>query len=199
LSVIDARNVTAVLITRGDQPEMIRRITETLIFPKLMVWDNSVMPNRRIYSRFLAMLETGADVCYSQDDDCIVPPETQQALCDAYEPGMIVSNYGHGNDEGGYGDLPLPCGGALYPVQESLRAIHDYMVEYGPVEWGRDEDAYADFLVGVLVPFKQLHLPFEINMEVAQGPERLCNQPWAYPAKARVVERARMIRDRVPA
>jgi hypothetical protein len=178
---------------------MIHAIKDTLLdYAAVIVWDNSKRENRMIYSRFLAMVEAKTEVCYSQDDDCLVPPSTQQALLDAYEPGMIVSNYGHGNDEGGYGDLPLPCGGALYPVKESWAAIVAYDDEYSDT-WGRDEDAYADFLVGVLTPFKQLHLPFHIEMEVAQGPERLCNQPWAYPAKARVVERARRIRDRVPA
>ncbi len=194
--MLDANDVTAVLITRGDQPEMIARIQDTLLdYADVVVWDNSVQENRRIYSRFLAMAGT-TDVCYTQDDDCIVPRETQQALLDAYEPGVITSNYGHGDNDGGYGDLPLPCGGALYPVQESLEAIGAYRAEHP--EWGRDEDAYCDFLVGVLTPFKQLRLPFEINMPVAQHPSRLCNQPWAADAKARVVANARKIRDREP-
>ena len=178
---------------------MIKAITDSLLdYADVIVWDNSVRENHRIYSRFLAMLEASTEVCYSQDDDCLVPQSTQQALLDAYEPGMIVSNYGHGDNDGGYGDLPLPCGGALYPVAESWEAINAYQREH-QYTWGRDEAAYCDFLVGVLTPFKQLHLPFHIEMSVAQGPERLCNQEWAYPAKARVVERARAIRDRVPA
>src|SRR6188472_2145520 len=105
--VLDANDVTAVLITRGDQPEMIARIQDTLLdYAAVVIWDNSVQENRRIYSRFLAMAGT-TDVCYTQDDDCIVPRETQQALLDAYEPGVITSNYGHGDNDGGYGDLPL--------------------------------------------------------------------------------------------
>lgn len=174
---------------------MMRAIQDSLLdYADVIVWDNSIRDNRRIYSRFLAMAEADTEVCYTQDDDCLVPQSTQQALLDAWEPGVIVSTYGHGDNEGGYGDLPLPCGGALYPVMESKMAIGAYMREY-PGEWGRDEDAYCDFLVGVQVPFKQLHLPFHIEMEIAQGPERLCNQPWAYPAKVRVTERARAIRD----
>lgn len=194
--MLDPTDVTVVLITRGDQPEMMERIHASLLdYGDVLVWDNSVRDNRRIYSRFLAMAESGAEVCYSQDDDCIVPRETQRALLDAYEPGVITSNYGHGENDGGYGDLPLPCGGALYPVEESWQAINAYRADF---EWGRDEDAYCDFLVGVLTPFKQLHLPFEINMPVAQHPSRLCNQPWAAEAKRRVVENARRIRDREP-
>lgn len=195
--MLDPRDVTAVLITRGDQPDMIRRILESLLpYGEIIVWDNSVRDNRRIFSRFLAMSEAAGEVCYTQDDDCLVPPDTQRALLGAYEPGVIVSNYGHGDNDGGYGDLPLPCGGALYPVAESWGAIDAYREEYGLHTWGRDEDAYCDFLVGVLTPFKQLRLPFEINMPVAQHPSRLCNQPWAAQAKADVTGRARAIRDR---
>ena len=185
------------LITRGDQPEMMERILDSLLpYGEVIVYDNSVRDNRRIFSRFIGMSEAAGEVCYSQDDDCLVPRETQQALLDAYEPGVITSNYGHGDNDGGYGDLPLPCGGALYPVVESWVAIAAYRQEYGIDSWGRDEDAYADFLVGVLTPFQQIHLPFEINMPVAQHPSRLCNQPWAAQAKADVVGRARSIRDR---
>lgn len=196
--MLEARDVTAVLITRGDQPEMMRRIQDSLLdYADVIVWDNSVRTNYRIFSRFNAMLEGDTEVYYTQDDDCLVPQSTQQALLDAYEPGMIVATYAHGDNDGGYGDLPMPPGGALYPRHESWEAIYAYQREHD--DWGRDEEAYCDFLVGVQVPFKQLHLPFHIEMSIAQGPERLCNQPWAADAKARVTANARAIRDRVPA
>jgi hypothetical protein len=54
----------------------------------------------------------------------------------------------------------------------------------------------ADFVVGPLYPtFKQVHLPFEINYGIAQGPERLCNQPWQAEQKLELTNRARAIRD----
>jgi hypothetical protein len=54
----------------------------------------------------------------------------------------------------------------------------------------------ADFVAGVLYPtFRHLHLPFEIDLAIAQHPSRLCNQPWQLDLKYQVTERARQIRD----
>jgi len=176
---------------------MVERILETLLpYRSVIIWDNSVREDRMVFGRYLAMSEAPTEVCYTQDDDCIVPPETQRALLNSYRPGGITSNYAHGDNDGGYGDLPMPPGGALYAVVEAWVSIGAYRQEYGIDAWGRDEDAYADFVVGVLTPFQQIHAPFQINVPVAQHPSRLCNQPWAAQAKADVTGRARKIRDR---
>ena len=54
----------------------------------------------------------------------------------------------------------------------------------------------ADFAVGVLYPsFKHVHLPFDINLEVAQHGSRLVNQPWQRDLKLKITKRARAIRD----
>ena len=186
------------MVTRGDQPEQMARILDSLLpYGEVIVWDNSEREDFATAGRFMAMAEARHEVCYTQDDDVLVPESTQRALLAAYEPGMTIANYGHGENDGGYGDLPLVCGGGLMHSSEVLGAIHTYCEEYG--EWGRDELAYVDFIVGVLVPFKHIHEPFEINMPIAQHPSRLCNQPWAADAKRRVTERARAIRDLVPA
>ena len=184
--------VSAVLITRGDQPEMIERIIETLPYDEVLVWDNSVRPNHRIASRYIGAMEAKHDVIYSQDDDCLFRHHAE--LCAEYEPGVTTAVYGHYPVEGGYGDLPLPCGGILFDRRDTVRAWHE-VVDVCADMPDEHVEAYADFGVGVLVPFKQVHLPFEINMEIAQGPERLCNQPWAADAKERVTNRARAIRD----
>ena len=191
--MIDAQDVTAVLITRGDQPGMMRAIQDTLLdYDDVIVWDNSVREDHRILSRYLAMRLADKEVCYVQDDDCLVPLSTQQALLDEWEPA-ITATYAHGDNDGGYGDLPMPPGGALYDRRRAWDAIHRYVGHFGPM--GRDEEAYADFIVGVQLPFKQLHLPFHIELPVAQHPSRLCNQPWAADAKARVTANARALRD----
>lgn len=182
--------VSAVLITRGDQPEMIERIKATLPYDEIIVWDNSKRLNFKIASRYYAAMEAKHDVIYSQDDDCI---QTHHAeLCAEYEPGVTTAVYGHFPEEGAYGDLPLPCGGILFNRHQCWEAWEQ--IEH----MGEDAEYYADFGVGVLVPFKQVRLPFEIVMEVAQGPERLCNQPWAAAAKERVTNAARSLRDQVP-
>ena len=190
--MIDPGNVSAVLITRGDQPEMIERIRATLPYDEVIVWDNSVRPNHRIASRYYAAMEAKHNVIYSQDDDCLFTHHSQ--LLAEYEPGITTGVYGHFPSEGGYGDLPLPCGGILFHREQTWSAYQQLREACTDLPV-RDVESYADFGVGVLVPFKQVHLPFEIVMEVAQGPERLCNQPWAADAKRRVTERARAIRD----
>ena len=186
--------VSACLVTRGDQPEQMERILASLLdYDEVVVWDNSQRENHMTAGRFMAMGEARNEVCYTQDDDVLVPRETQEKLLRAYNPGVTTAVYGHNDNDGGYGDLPLVCGGGLYHRSAALAAISAYTHEYG--EWGRDELAYADFIVGVLVPFRHVHLPFEINLPVAQHPSRLVNQPWAADAKHRMTERARAIRD----
>jgi hypothetical protein len=193
---MNPREVTACLVTRGDQPAMIERIRETLIFDHVVVWDNSEEPNWKTAGRYMAALDTDATSVYFQDDDVVVPPETQQALIDEFfaddEPD-VVANYAHGRNDGGYGDLPLVGAGAIV----DKRAAWDCIVRYG----GRYplDDAFkyeCDFAIGVLYRnWRHVHLPFHINLEVAQDPSRLCNQPWQAALKHRVTERARRIRD----
>jgi hypothetical protein len=191
--VIDPRYVTACLVTRGDQPEQVRRIIETLPYGEIIVWDNSVREDWKTAGRYMAMDEASNDVVYFQDDDTLFLHHDE--LMAAYEPGMVTAVYAHGEDDGGYGDVPLVGGGALAD-RSAVRPAWDSFLR----TWQTDEDlAYADFYVGVLTPFKHVDLPFLIDMEIAQHPSRLCNQPWAADAKRRVTERARAIRDQVPA
>jgi hypothetical protein len=52
--MIDESNVSAVLITRGDQPKMIERILGSLLpYDEVIVYDNSKRENRRIFPGFL--------------------------------------------------------------------------------------------------------------------------------------------------
>jgi hypothetical protein len=188
-------DVTACLVTRGDQPEMMARILDSLIFDYVIVWDNSVRDDRKTAGRYYATLEARTPVVYYQDDDVIVPRATQQALLAAYEPGVPTAVYGHGLTPGGYDDLPLVCGGALIDRDLPWQALDRYLA-YHPCDDGFLYD--CDFVAGVLYPlFKQVRLPFEIVMEVAQHESRLCNQPFQKDLKFEVAERARRIRDAV--
>ena len=191
--MLEPSQVSACLVTRGDQPEQMERILDSLLpYSEVIVWDNSKAENFRTAGRFAAMALAANDICYTQDDDVLVPTETQQALLAAWEEGHTVATYGHGENDGGYGDLALVCGGGLFDRQLVFMAIDAYLAEYE--RWGRDEDAYIDFLVGVQIPFKHIPEPFEINYAIAQHPSRLVNQPWAADAKREVTERARALR-----
>jgi glycosyl transferase family 2 len=185
-------NVTACLVTRGDQPEMMERIRDSLIFDDVIVWDNSAT-DRKTAGRYYATLAARTDLVYYQDDDVIVPPETQQALVDAHEAGAMVATYAHGDNDGGYGDLPLVCGGGIVDRDLPWQVLNRYLDRH-PLD--PSFLYYCDFAAGVLYPkFKQLDLPFHIELPVAQHPSRLCNQPWAADMKAEVTRRAREIRD----
>jgi hypothetical protein len=187
--------VTACLVTRGDQPQMMERILDSLIFENVIVWDNSERDDLKTAGRYAAALEATTPVAYFQDDDVIVPRETQEALLVAYEPGIPTAVYAHGDTPGGYHDLPLVGAGALIDCELLWPTLNRYLQAYDP------DDAFCydcDFVAGVLYPiFKQVRLPFEIVMEVAQHPSRLCNQPFQREMKRAVTERARGLRDRV--
>jgi hypothetical protein len=190
---VNASDVTACLVTRGDQPEMMRRIHESLIFDRVIVWDNSEREDFKTYGRYAAIDLSETAAVYVQDDDVVVPPETQQRLVDAYMPDAVIANYGHGENDGGYGDLPLVCGGAVMNRELTERARARYLEH-----WPFDEDFlyYCDFGIGVLYDdFRHLYLPFHIELPVAQHPSRLVNQPWAAEMKARVTAQGRAVRD----
>jgi hypothetical protein len=201
--MLTADKVSACLVTRGDQPEQLARIIQTLPYAEVIVWDNSQARDLKTAGRYQAMLLAEHDVVYFQDDDTLF--ERHDELIDAFNYWnrygySMVSTYGHGENDGGYGDLPLVCGGALAEKRRVLEAMRRYRDD-DLAEWPDEDLYYADFAVGVLLRnwCSPRDLSFEINMGIAQHTSRLCNQPWAADAKRRVTERARAIRDMVPA
>lgn len=187
--------VTACLVTRGDV-DMVP-IIDSLIFRNVVVWNNAEREDWKCAGRYKAAELAPTDVVYFQDDDVIVPRSTQRALVRAYKAGVMVANWGHGENPDGYEDLPLVCGGAIVDVGLPLDAMWFYEQHHA-----LDEDFMyeADFVVGVLYErFEHLHLPFNINMDIAQHPSRLCNQPWQRDLKLAMTNRAREIRDQVAA
>jgi hypothetical protein len=171
---------------------MMGRILDNLIFDNVVVWDNSRMPDWKVAGRYMATLQADTDLVYWQDDDVIVPAETQEELCGEYA-WPIVANWFHGDEPAGYDDLPLVGGGAV----ASSTAMWDAVDRYA-ARWPLD-DAFcyeADFVVGVLYPrFKHVQLHAEIVYDVAQHPSRLVNQPWQRELKFQITNRARRIRD----
>lgn len=188
-------DVTAVLVTRGDQPEMMERIIDSLIFDDVVVWDNSVREDRKTAGRYFALLEALYGPVYFQDDDVLVPRETQERLCAMYMPGVVIANYGHGDTPDGYDDMPLIHGGAVLDADLPWIGLERYL-EHWPLD---DDFLYeADFIAGILYEdFRHVYLPMEINLAIAQHPSRMCNQTWQRERKLMVTNRARAIRDGV--
>jgi hypothetical protein len=177
---------------------MMERIRKSLIFERVLVWDNSTAErDAKTAGRYEATALARTPVVYYQDDDVIVPASSQEGLLAAFEPGVPTAAYGHGATPAGYDDLPLVCGGALVDRLMPLVAADGYLAQHPHDD---DFDYYCDFAIGVLYPvFKHVRLPFEIVLSVAQHPSRLVNQPFAAEMKQRVTERARDIRDGVRA
>lgn len=195
--MIRPEDVTACLVTRGDQPEMMRRILASLVFGRVDVWDNSVeAEDWKVAGRYAAAERAVTDLVYFQDDDVIVPRETQLALLAEYDGEDCLANWGHGTEPAGFDDLPLVCGGAIVRRRAAQEAIERYR-QHWPLD---DAFGYeADFIVGVLYEnWRHVHLPFEIVHDVAQHPSRLVNQPFQRELKFEMTNRARRIRDNDP-
>lgn len=170
-------------------------IRESLLCPNVLVWDNSEDRDWKCAGRYMAALWAQTRFVYFQDDDVIVPRDTQERLLELAGANRraCVAAWGHGEDPDGYEDLPLVCGGAIVDRALPWEGITRYAQH-----WPLDEAfAYeADFVVGVLYPqFVHAELPFEIDYAIAQAPERLCNQEWQRDLKLEITNRARAIRD----
>ncbi len=174
---------------------MMERIHQSLIFPRRVVWDNSEVfrTDWKVAGRYMAMHLAKTQFIYFQDDDVIVPQDTQLELVAQYNGEPCLANWGHGENPDGYDDLPLVCGGAIVDRIDAYHAILRYAERY-PLDEGFKYE--ADFIVGVLYPyFKHVHLPFHIEMAVAQDSSRLVNQPFQKQLKYDMTQRARKIRD----
>lgn len=126
--------VTAVIVTRGDCPEAIEEISQSLIFPRGVIWDNSQenLYDYKAFGRYAAMALplhapfVSTPVVYTQDDDCIVSKEAQWALVEAYEDGKMISNM-PSEHNAGHPLLALPGWGSLFDRALPLHAFAAWM------------------------------------------------------------------------
>lgn len=190
MATLTAFDVSACLVTRGDVD--LAPILDTLIFGNIVVWNNADRDDWKTAGRYKALEEAARDVIYFQDDDVIVPEEMQQALVAAYQPGMLVANWAHGDNPDGYDDLPLVGAGAIVDRSLPWKALNRYLDLY-PLDAGFLYE--ADFVAGALYDdWRHVRLPFEIR-DVAYNGRRLADQPWQRDLKLEVTNRARAIRD----
>jgi len=189
--MLDASEVTAVIVTRGDT-DLDPIIASLLDYDDVVVWDNSIRPDWKCAGRYIGCLEIDTDKVYWQDDDTIVPRETQADLLTCYIDEDCLANWGHGVNPDGYEDLPLVCGGAIADWRSAWDCIARYAAHY-PLD--TDFMYEADFVVGALYRhWRHLHLPFEIR-DVAYNGRRLADEPWQRELKLELTTRARAIRD----
>jgi hypothetical protein len=146
-----------------------QRIRDSLIFENVIVWDNSAEEHDyKVAGRYAATLLAETKAVYYQDDDCLIPESTQQALLDEYEPGVMVANWGHGENPDGYEDAPLVHGGAIVDTRAPVacappvpRALPD----------GRSVPVRGRLRRRRPVrKFRYVWLKFDIDMAIAQHP-----------------------------
>ncbi len=188
--MLEPWEVTACIVTRGDVD--LQPILDT--FPNyadVIIWG----PERKelhVYGRYAAIAEASTPVVFTQDDDCIFRHHLD--LLALYQPGKIVSTYGHGDTPDGYDDMCLVHGGAIMDQHLPDLAFNQYLKTFWVDEGFLRE---ADMINGTLTPHVHIDLPFEIRMEIATRENRMANQPWQHDLKYQITERARFVRDRM--
>lgn len=189
---MDSGDVAAIIVTRGDCD--ITPILDSLIFEEVVVWDNSqTRTDEGAYGRYWGIHRTDRSIIYFQDDDCLVSPEDQQRLVDAYEPGMLTALMPADRDD--YRDTVLIGWGSIFDwhlPREAFRRWRDAGYDITTPEF---KIVGADFVFPMLSRWKRLDGE-HINLPHAYAD----NRTWAsYPDYARVKEmylsRGRRLRD----
>jgi hypothetical protein len=195
--VIDARDVTACLVTRGDVD--LEPILSSLIFRNVLVWDNSRLEDLGAAGRYEAATRALGDVIYTQDDDCLVPPEVQLALLESYAPGILLSNMDPNHNGTAMPYLALPGWGSLFDAD---------LPEQAWAKWaaaGRDDfksDSFrrigCDIVFPVLTSSKMIDLGHE-NLPYAWDSHRTNLRPGYAERKGWYYQRAAEIRQTIEA
>lgn len=190
-------DVTAVLVTRGDVD--LAPVLESLIFPEVIVWDNSVEENEMTFGRIRGSLRASNSVIYSQDDDLIHTADSQRAILEAYEPGVLTGCMWQEWNDGahrqgipnGYDDLVFPGSGSISDRTVLLDAADEYVLAFQADDFFR---LWCDTIVGVIAPTKQIDVRFEA-LPCAEDDNRMTNLPGAVALKSEAIKRARWVRS----
>ncbi len=148
------RDVCAVLVTKGDVD--LQPVIDSLIWDTYVVWDNSRMPNLKVFGRHAAVCLTDKPIIYFQDDDAIVSPEAQEALLQRFDGDLVVNMPGGHNEH--FPHLKLLGWGSICPRDFPARA-HEKVRRFG---WDLSSDDFlrlgCDIAVSVLSPSRRFDL-----------------------------------------
>ena len=197
--MLTPREVTAVIVTKGDVD--LQPVLDSLIFPDVIVWDNSKRENLMTYGRVAGARLANTPIIYSQDDDIVHSPESQVQILAAYEPGFLTGcmweewsagAYQQGIPRG-YSDLVFPGSGSISDLRLWEGSIEAYLAE-----WPFDDffKLWCDTIIGVITPTKQLDIRFEA-LPHAEADDRMANLPDAVALKTEALRRARLVREGV--
>ena len=188
--MIDASQVSAVLVTKGDVD--LEPILATLPYEDVVIWNNAEHAvDMKTLGRHLAEAQCKNDVVYHQDDDLLF--RNHEALLAEYVPGRITAN------------MPSPWyekvqyaekrqvmlgGGSLVDKGLTKIALSRYLERYA-----LDDDllVYCDCIVGALTPSHRIDVGFEA-LPQCEWENRISTQPGCWDRKARMDARAFEIR-----
>jgi hypothetical protein len=183
-------DITAIIVTRGNVD--LAPILETLPYPDVVVWDNSLREyDYKIFGRYAAIPEALNPVIYYQDDDVIF---TEHDALLAEWNGGVVANMDQAWLEGaGYLDTPLLMlgAGSLVPAGLPAKVFAHYFRSH---PWDDDLLVEADFAFGCIAPGKRVQLPYTAR-EFSDAPDRLYQQEGQTSRKWDMIARATLLRQ----
>jgi len=188
-------DVTACLVTRGNVD--MQPILDSLIFDKVIVWDNSKRDvDEKAYGRYAAAEEAETEVVYFQDDDVILNADTQRALLATWEPGMYLTNMEQGHNHS-YPGLNWCAWGAV----TERKSYRDAFARWFSAGNSIDEPGFK--LHGADIVFSLLH-PKTRNVDLGRqhlsyafGDDRLCQTEDYNSVKVDFYNRAKRLADTV--
>lgn len=179
-------DVCACIVTRGDVD---MEWTKDLPYGEVIVWDNLVECDQKVYGRYAAAERTKRPLVYFQDDD--VRFHEHQGLLDSYQPGVLVSNmYDDWIEDCGYHDLALVGLGSI--MDNGL--WKEPLARYAAAHF--DDKRFSldcDFIFGALARWKRIDFGHEI-LDIASDDSRLWKQEGQFEGKWRSIHRARALR-----
>jgi len=151
---VNAADVTAVVVTRGDVPigGLVNHIADGG-FGEILVWDNGAgllrdgywrdihgqyrvvtnsLPDLGAFGRYAAISYASHPVIYTQDDDCLVHEAEIEKLLAAYKPGVVAALMPDRRDP--YTDTVLLGWGALFDRDLPTRAFQRWTAAGHPID-----------------------------------------------------------------
>jgi hypothetical protein len=174
--MLEKGTVCAVIPTRGD-------VDLGLIVDRLRTYpaigEIRFVIGNTPFNRYLSMQECGADVFYTQDDDCVTDI---QPLLDEYEPPFVVNAMTPGHAAQYKGRQTLIGFGALFH-RANLSCFTDY-------PWEKDALFLreSDRIFGTVNEHKTVYPKIEV-LQQAYNDNRLWKQPDHVPARFAMEER----------
>lgn len=201
---LDPAKVCAVLVTMGDVN--LTPIVETMPDGyELVVWDNSQLPDFRVFGRYIAIRYATRPVIFFQDDDCVLTREQHQTMLDEYEPGVVTGNMIYDDPvwKARYADSTLLGWGAIFDRELPFRAFKRYG-RYHPLDWDfMTSPGGAEVVFPMLSRCKTVVAGAEWlgepGAEVFGRSNRMSNRPAFLETRLAWLEKARRVRDRLAA